>query len=55
VQYDLQDLILDYYRTVIPWSSVAVNGRFPYLVGDMETPIKYGDLIALIRHYAVAF
>jgi molybdopterin converting factor small subunit len=55
VQYDLQDLILDDDRNVIPWSRVAVNGRFSYLVGDMDTPIKDGDLIALIRHYAIAF
>ena len=54
-QYDLQDLILDEDRTVIPWSRVAVNGRFSYLVGDMDTPIQDGDMIALIRHYAIAF
>lgn len=54
-QYDLQDLILDEDRNVIPWSRVAINGRFSYLVGGMAAPIKDGDLIALIRHYAVAF
>lgn len=54
-QYDLRDLILDQDRTVIPWSRVVVNGRFSYLVGDMDTPVKDGDMIVLIRHYAIAF
>jgi molybdopterin converting factor small subunit len=54
-EYDVEDLILDEDRNVIPCSRIAVKGRFLYLLEDMETPIKDGDLIVLIRHYAFAF
>jgi molybdopterin synthase sulfur carrier subunit len=53
--YDLQDLILNEQGQVRPWARVAVNGRFSYLIGDMEAPIHDGDLVVLIYQYAVAF
>lgn len=54
-QYDLRDLILNEQGEVRPWARVAVNGRFSYLVGNMEAPIREGDLVALIYPYSVAF
>ncbi|MCP4421742.1 MAG: MoaD/ThiS family protein [Chloroflexi bacterium] len=54
-QHDLQDLILDENGDVQAWSRVVINGRFSYLVGDMDAPIQDGDMIVLIRPYAVAF
>jgi molybdopterin synthase sulfur carrier subunit len=53
--YDLQDLILNEEGEVRPWARVAVNGRFSYLIGDMDTSIHDGDLVTLIYQYAVAF
>jgi len=53
--YDLQDLILNEEGEVRPWTRVAVNGRFSYLIGDMDAPIHDGDLVVLIHQYAVAF
>ncbi len=55
VQHDLRDLLLDEADNVIPYSRIAVNGRFSYLIGDMDAPIKDNDLVVLIRPYAVAF
>jgi molybdopterin converting factor small subunit len=53
--YDLRDLILNEEGEVRPWARVVVNGRFSYLIGNMEAPIHNGDLVVLIYHYAVAF
>jgi molybdopterin synthase sulfur carrier subunit len=53
--YDLQDLILNEEGEVRPWTRVVVNGRFSYLIGDMDAPIHDGDLVVLIHQYAVAF
>ena len=53
--YDLRDLILNEQGQVRPWARVAVNGRFSYLIGDMDAPIRDGDLVVLIYQYAVAF
>lgn len=54
-QHDIRALVLDDQDNVIPWTRVAVNGRFSYLIGDMSAPVKDGDMVVLIRHYAVAF
>ena len=54
-QYDLEDLLLDEDGAIQPWSRIVVNGRFSYLVGDMNAPINDGDMIVLMRPYAVAF
>ena len=54
-QHDLEDLLLDEDGTIQPWSRVVVNGRFSYLVGDMNAPVNDGDMIVLMRPYAVAF
>jgi molybdopterin synthase sulfur carrier subunit len=53
-QYDLRDLILEEGK-VRPWARVAVNGRFSYLLGDMEVPIHDGDMVVLMHPYVVAF
>jgi molybdopterin synthase sulfur carrier subunit len=53
--HDLQDLILNDEGEVRPWTRVVVNGRFSYLIGDMDAPIHDGDLVVLIHQYAVAF
>jgi molybdopterin synthase sulfur carrier subunit len=53
--HDLQDLILNDEGEVRPWTRVVVNGRFSYLIGDMDAPIRDGDLVVLIHQYAVAF
>ncbi len=53
-QYELQDLILEEGK-VRPWARVAVNGRFSYLIGDMEAPIHDGDMVVLMHPYVVAF
>lgn len=54
-EYELRDLILDESGDIRPYSRVAINGRFSYLVGDMEAPVRQGDVITLIRPYVVAF
>jgi molybdopterin converting factor small subunit len=54
-EYELRDLILDESGGIRSYSRVAINGRFSYLVGNMEAPIKEGDVITLIRPYVVAF
>ena len=54
-EYKIQDLILDDDGNILPYSRVVVNGRFSYLVGDMDAPIEDGDSIVLIRPYVVAF
>ncbi len=53
-QYDLRDLILEEGK-VRPWARVVVNGRFSYLVGNMEAPIHDGDMVVLMHPYVVAF
>lgn len=53
--YELKDLILDETGNIRSYSRVAVNGRFSYLLGDMDAPIEDGDLITLIRPYVLAF
>ncbi len=54
-QYDLRDLILNEEGEVRPWARVVVNGRFSYLIGDMDAPIHDGDLVVLMHPYVVAF
>ncbi len=54
-QYDLKDLLMDEAGVIQPWSRIVVNGRFSYLVGDMDAPVKNGDMVVLMRPYAVAF
>jgi molybdopterin converting factor small subunit len=53
--HDIQDLLMDDNGTILPYSRVVINGRFSYLVGDMEAQIQEGDTIVLIRPYVVAF
>jgi molybdopterin converting factor small subunit len=53
--YELRDLILDETGSIRSYSRVAVNGRFSYLLGDMDAPIEDGDFITLIRPYVLAF
>jgi molybdopterin converting factor small subunit len=53
--YRLRELIVDEGGDVLPWSRLAVNGRFSYLIGDMSAEVRDGDTVALIRPYAVAF
>lgn len=53
--YPARDLILDEQGKVLAWSRVVVNGRFSYLVGDMDAPVKPGDTVVLMRPYATAF
>jgi len=54
-RHELRDLILDEAGSIRPWSRVVVNGRFSYLVGDMDAPVQDGDMIVLMRPYVVAF
>ena len=54
-RYDLRRLILDQDGHVRPYSRLLVNGRFSYLLGDLEAPIRDGDLIVFARPYVVAF
>ena len=53
--HDLRDLILDDGGNVLPYTRVAVNGRFSYLIGDLDAPIQEGDLVVLMKPYVVAF
>ncbi len=53
--HDMRDFYLDEQGGLRPWARIVVNGRFSYLIGDMEAPIKDGDLIVLIHQYATAF
>jgi hypothetical protein len=46
--FELSHLILDENGDVRTYSRVAANGRFSYLLGDMDTPDKNGVIIALI-------
>ena len=54
-RYEIRDLLIDDSGNVLPYSRIVVNGRFSYLLEDMETSLEDGDLIVLIRPYAVAF
>jgi molybdopterin synthase sulfur carrier subunit len=53
--HDLRDLILDEKGNILPYTRVAVNGRFSYLIGDLDAPIQEGDLVVLMKPYVVAF
>jgi sulfur-carrier protein len=53
--HDLRDLILDERGNVLPYTRVAVNGRFSYLIGDLDAPIQEGDMVVLMKPYVVAF
>lgn len=53
--YDLRDLILSEEWEVRPWARVVINGRFSYLVGNRDAPIRDGDLVVLMHPYVVAF
>lgn len=53
--HDLRDLILDEDGHVLPYTRVAVNGRFSYLIGDLDASIQEGDLVVLMKPYVVAF
>jgi molybdopterin converting factor small subunit len=54
-QYDIKDLLMDENGAILPYSRVVINGRFSYLVGEMDAPICDGDKIVFIRPYVVAF
>lgn len=54
-EYDIKDLLIDDSGAILPYSRVVINGRFSYLVGDMDAPIYEDDKIAFIRPYVVAF
>jgi hypothetical protein len=45
--FEMSHLILDENGDVRTYSRVAANGRFSYLLGDMDTPDKNGVIIAL--------
>ncbi len=53
--YSVADLLLADETTVRSASRLAVNGRFHYLVGGLDAPIRDGDMVALIRPWAPAF
>ncbi len=53
--YNVADLLLADETTIRPASRLAVNGRFHYLVGGLDAPIRDGDVVALIRPWAPAF
>lgn len=53
--YDLRDLFLNERGEIRPWTRIVVNGRYSYLIGDMDAPIHGGDLVVLIHQYAAAF
>jgi molybdopterin synthase sulfur carrier subunit len=52
--YDLRDLVFDHKGEGQPGLQVVVNGRFSYLTGDLDTPIRDGDLVVLIHRSTVA-
>lgn len=54
-QHEIDDLLLDEKGAILPYSRVVINGRFSYLVGDMDAPVNEGDNVVLIRPYVVAF
>lgn len=53
--YNVADLLLADETTIRPTSRLVVNGRFHYLVGGLEAPIRDGDVVTLIRPWAPAF
>jgi len=54
--YAVADLLLNADGlTVRPTSRLVVNGRFHYLVGGLEAPIREGDVVTLMRPWAPAF
>ena len=53
--YNVADLLLADETTLRPTSRLAVNGRFHYLVGGLDAPIRDGDVVTLMRPWAPAF
>jgi len=54
--YNVADLLLNSDGlTIRPTSRLVVNGRFHYLVGGLEAPIRDGDVVTLMRPWAPAF
>ena len=53
--YNVADLLLADETTIRPASRLVVNGRFHYLVGGLDAPIRDGDVVTLMRPYAPAF
>ena len=53
-RFNLQDLLLDEDGNISPYARLAVNGRFSYLVGDLDAPIQNGDMVTLMHPYIVA-
>jgi molybdopterin converting factor small subunit len=53
--YDVADLLLADETTIRPTSRLVLNGRFHYLVGGLEAPIRDGDVVTLMRPWAPAF
>jgi molybdopterin converting factor small subunit len=54
-RHDIRDLLIDETGGIRAHSRVVVNGRFSYLLGGMEAALKDGDVVVLMRPYAVAF
>ena len=54
LRHDLRELLLDQAGNIKPYSRVVINGRFSYLVGDMNAPVQECDLVVLIHPYIVA-
>ena len=54
--YHVADLLLDRDGVSIrPASRLVINGRFSYLVGGLDAPIREGDVVTLMRPGAPAF
>ena len=54
--YNVADLLLDPGGlSTKPSSRLVINGRFFELVGDLDAPIRDGDVVTLMRPYAPAF
>lgn len=48
-RYELRDLLLDDRGSVRSRSRIAVNGRFSDTLQGMDTPVRSGDVIVLMR------
>jgi molybdopterin converting factor small subunit len=54
--YNVSDLLLNPDGvSTRPSSRLVINGRFFELVGDLDAPIRDGDVVTLMRPYAPAF
>lgn len=50
-RYDLRDVLLDLDGGLKPFARLLVNGRFSSSLQGMQTPIRDGDRVVLMRPY----